>query len=103
MYAGKIVELADTYSLFGSPLHPYTQALLESIPKLGEKKHRLPVIPGEVPNPLDFPTGCRFHPRCKYATDICREKEPLLEKHGNGHLAACWHIDKALSSLAKET
>ncbi len=103
MYAGKIVELADTYSLFARPLHPYTQALLESIPKLGEKKHRLSVIPGEVPNPLGFPSGCRFHPRCKYATDICRDKEPVLEEHGNEHLGACWHIDRTVGGTQKES
>ncbi len=95
MYAGKIVESAGTRSLFGSPLHPYTRALLHSIPRLGEKRRRLPVIPGEVPNPLSFPAGCRFHPRCTFATEICREQEPPLREHEDKHSAACWHVDKA--------
>jgi len=92
MYAGKIVETADTESLFRRPLHPYTKALLKSIPKLGEKRRRLPVIPGEVPNPLYFPDGCRFHPRCEFATDICRRTMPEL-KVVDDHLVACWNIE----------
>ncbi len=101
MYAGKIVELADTLSLFSKPLHPYTEALLDSIPKLGEKKRRLSVIPGEVPNPLAFPAGCRFHPRCKYATDECREEEPPLEERDGKHQVACWHVDRAVADYVK--
>jgi len=102
MYAGKIVELTDTFSLFKNPLHPYTEALLDSIPKLGEKQRRLAVIPGEVPNPLAFPPGCRFHPRCKYTTDECRKKEPPLKEHEDNHLAACWHVDRAAADYLKE-
>jgi peptide/nickel transport system ATP-binding protein len=101
MYAGKIAEMAETEPLFGRPLHPYTRALLESIPKLGEKKRRLSVIPGEVPNPVAFPTGCRFHPRCSLATDVCREKQPPLEEHERGHMAACWHADQATPQTKK--
>jgi oligopeptide/dipeptide ABC transporter ATP-binding protein len=92
MYAGKIVELADTRSLFASPRHPYTRALLDSIPKLGEKKRRLPVIPGEVPDPLAFPGGCRFHPRCRHATEECAQKEPALQELEEKHHVACWHV-----------
>jgi oligopeptide/dipeptide ABC transporter ATP-binding protein len=102
MYAGKIVELADVHSLFARPLHPYTQALLESIPKLGEKKHRLSVIPGEVPNPLAFPGGCRFHPRCGYATDKCKKEMPELRDHEDNHSAACWHVEEAMARYGKE-
>lgn len=102
MYAGKIVELADVYSLFARPLHPYTRALLESIPKLGEKKRRLSVIPGEVPNPLSFPSGCRFHPRCDYAAEVCKEKEPSFEEHDEKHFAACWRIDEVERDLREE-
>ena len=101
MYAGKIVEMTDAYTLFAGPLHPYTQALLDSIPRLGEKKHRLSVIPGEVPNPLAFPQGCRFHPRCSYAAEICAGKEPPLEEHGDKHLTACWRIDEAAAEYRK--
>ncbi|MHC4660737.1 MAG: ABC transporter ATP-binding protein [Planctomycetota bacterium] len=101
MYAGKIVELADTGPLFGRPMHPYAQALMESIPKLGEKKKRLSVIPGEVPNPLAFPGGCRFHPRCGYATEKCRSEIPSLEEHGEKHFAACWNIEAAKAGFEK--
>jgi oligopeptide/dipeptide ABC transporter ATP-binding protein len=101
MYAGKIVELTDAYSLFARPLHPYTRALLESIPKLGEKKRRLSVIPGEVPNPLAFPPGCRFHPRCRYATDVCTKEIPALEEHEKRHLVACYHVDSVAQSVQK--
>ncbi len=93
MYAGKIVELASVEGIFESPRHPYTRALLQSIPRLGEKKKRLSVIPGDVPNPLEFPTGCRFHPRCEYATSKCRQEAPPLEKAGASNLAACWNIE----------
>lgn len=96
MYAGKIVEVADTDDLFHRPLHPYTRALLKSIPKLGEKRRRLPVIPGEVPNPLYFPEGCRFHPRCEFATTLCRSRIPQL-KDVDGRLVACWNIDSERS------
>jgi len=95
MYAGKIVESADVFSLFAKPLHPYTEGLLNSIPVMtAEKKKRLHVIEGVVPNPLNMPVGCRFNPRCPYATDICREKEPPLEEKVDGRMAACWHTDK---------
>lgn len=94
MYAGKIVELAEVGPLFAKPLHPYTRALLESIPTLGEKKRRLSVIPGEVPNPLAFPSGCRFHPRCSFATSKCREETPELLDRGDNHSAACWHVQE---------
>jgi oligopeptide/dipeptide ABC transporter ATP-binding protein len=103
MYAGKIVELADVHSLFARPLHPYTQALLESIPKLGEKKRRLSVIPGEVPNPLAFPAGCRFHPRCSCATGKCREEAPELRDHEDNHRAACWHVEEARAQYERKS
>lgn len=102
MYAGKIVEMASTEALFSEPCHPYTQALLESIPKLGEKKRRLSVIPGEVPDPLAFPTGCRFHPRCGYSTDKCVEKVPLLEQYKDKHHVACWHMEEAITRHKKK-
>ncbi|NLK08465.1 MAG: ABC transporter ATP-binding protein [Firmicutes bacterium] len=90
MYAGKIVERADVKSLFVDPLHPYTLGLMGSIPKLTEEQERLQVIEGVVPNPAFMPEGCRFHPRCQEARDICRQEEPPLLEHKPNHEAACW-------------
>ncbi len=90
MYAGKIAELADAGELFANPKHPYTQGLFASLPKLGAKTERLTVIPGVVPDPLDFPPGCKFHPRCPHAFDRCSREEPELRPVGpGGHIAAC--------------
>jgi len=76
--------------LFGNPLHPYTVGLLGSIPKLTEQQDRLQVIEGVVPHPAFMPKGCRFHPRCKEAREICKVEEPELLEHSPGHLVACW-------------
>ena len=90
-YAGKAVECADVRTIFRNPLHPYTRALYNSIPRLTDsRKKRLSVISGSVPNPLDFPPGCRFHPRCGCARDFCREEEPALEDAGAGHRVRCF-------------
>jgi oligopeptide/dipeptide ABC transporter ATP-binding protein len=84
MYAGQVVEESPCEDIFENPLHPYTAGLLKSIPKLEGKKSRLHVIEGNVPNPLNFPSGCRFHPRCFEAKKICGEKMPsLVEVEGN--------------------
>lgn len=93
MYAGKIVEYAPVDQLFDDPKHPYTIGLFRSLPRLGEKLDRLEVIDGNVPNPLEFPSGCKFWPRCSRATDLCRRDEPQLEELQPGHTAACHHID----------
>ncbi len=91
MYAGKIVEYADVYSIFEQPLHPYTQALLASIPVLGVIKDRLDVIPGSVPSMLNLPSGCRFHPRCAKRFEPCDKLEPdLLPHNGESRLVRCW-------------
>ncbi len=94
MYAGKVVEEAPTIPLFEAPRHPYTQGLLRSIPKLGERtrsgRRRLSEIPGMVPGLLQLPRGCRFHPRCGRAMDICREKEPPLFREEDGRAVRCW-------------
>jgi oligopeptide/dipeptide ABC transporter ATP-binding protein len=90
MYASKIAEYADVGPLFSRPLHPYTQALFRSLPRLGEKKKRLDTIGGSVPNPLHFPAGCKFHTRCPLCKDICRVKEPTLREVEPRHWAACW-------------
>jgi oligopeptide/dipeptide ABC transporter ATP-binding protein len=91
MYAGKIVERANTQTIFSRPSHPYTVGLLNSLPgATGQKKKRLDAIPGVVPNPLHLPSGCRFRDRCPRAEEICAQAEPPLEEKGTGHLAACY-------------
>ncbi|NLJ73573.1 MAG: ABC transporter ATP-binding protein [Firmicutes bacterium] len=92
MYTGKIVESADTYTIFGDPLHPYTIGLLGSIPKLEGTVDRLQTIPGTVPTPGSFPVGCGFHPRCPFAKDICVAKEPPAFEVKPGHHVACWKM-----------
>ena len=94
-YGGKAVEYSDVISIFKNPLHPYTIGLQNSIPSLGDKKARkLRVIRGSIPDPLALPTGCKFHPRCDFATDLCRNEEPALEKPRDNHLVRCWMYDK---------
>lgn len=88
MYAGKIVESSPVAMLFDSPKHPYTHGLFRSLPTLIEKKKKLAVIPGAVPNPLDFPSGCRFRTRCSMAQEICKQEPPLREIEP-AHLSAC--------------
>ncbi|MGD6894580.1 ABC transporter ATP-binding protein [Bacillus infantis] len=90
MYAGKIVELADVKELFGSPKHPYTKGLLDSVPRLGVKKEKLGSIPGMVPSPDKMPQGCRFYDRCGMAMEICRTNMPDIKDVGQNHQAACW-------------
>ncbi|MGA2507591.1 MAG: ABC transporter ATP-binding protein [Chitinispirillaceae bacterium] len=114
MYASRIAEIADVKTLFGRPRHPYTQSLFRSLPRLGAKKERLETIPGSVPNPLEFPSGCTFHPRCfltqeramrapaKETVEItsgaekfsvlkrCAEKMPALKEIDEGHWCSCW-------------
>ena len=90
MYAGKVVEEAPVRTLFHAPRHPYTEGLLRSIPRLDERRESLPVIEGMVPNLLDLPSGCRFHPRCPRAERRCREEAPALRSFGEGHRVACW-------------
>lgn len=90
MYLGKIVEFAPREELFSHTAHPYTQALLSAVPTPDpESKRQRILLPGDIPSPINPPTGCRFHPRCKYACDKCRLEEPLLQDMGNGHSCAC--------------
>jgi peptide/nickel transport system ATP-binding protein/oligopeptide transport system ATP-binding protein len=94
MYAGRIVEEAETVPLFEDPKHPYTQGLLRSIPKLGSRgageRARLEEIKGMVPGLLNLPEGCRFSPRCPHVMGICREKDPHLGRIGPGRYVRCW-------------
>ena len=96
MYAGRIVEAAETPALFDNPRHPYTRALLRSVPQLEGPLQRLEVIPGRVPEATDFPDGCRFHPRCPLAEDRCRGQAPPPEEIAPDHEAACWRWDAAV-------
>ena len=89
MYAGNIVELADVKELFANPVHPYTQALLRSIPMIGRRMERLETIPGSVPDLINPPSGCRFHPRCPFAFKKCKDEKPQLISVRQGHLSAC--------------
>jgi len=92
MYAGQVVESADVRTIFRRPEHPYTRGLLTSIPTLTSLKSKpLSVIPGVVPNPLRFPLGCRFHPRCPDASALTRAEEPVLRDIADGHRVRCWH------------
>lgn len=91
MYAGKLVEMASSEAIFHQPIHPYTMGLMSSFPSIVGEKNELVIIPGEPPDLLSPPPGCRFHPRCPYASEICHEQEPEFKTHDGNHLAACWH------------
>jgi peptide/nickel transport system ATP-binding protein len=94
MYLGRIVELAPAAEVYATPKHPYTEALLSAVPAAtpGEKRQRI-VLQGDVPNPATPPSGCAFHPRCRYAQDICRTATPELRPTSDGHVAACHFAD----------
>ena len=94
MYAGKVVEEAETEEVFYSPEHPYTKLLLRSVPNPARKIEKLESIPGVVPSLINPPPGCRFHPRCPYAKDICRAEEPPLVDLGKNHRVACWLVER---------
>jgi peptide/nickel transport system ATP-binding protein len=107
MYLGKIVEISPAEELYERPIMPYTEALLSAVPipdpRESEARERI-VLEGDVPSPIRPPSGCRFHPRCRYATDVCEQIEPPLVDYGNGHLAACHHplnVDKETLERAK--
>ena len=94
MYAGKIVEEAQTEAIFEEPLHPYTKYLIGSLPKFGERR-TLESAPGSPPSLVNPPSGCAFHPRCPVAKDICKQEVPVLKKVGDRRRAACWVVPEA--------
>ena len=90
MYLGRIVESADNASLWASPKHPYTRALMDAVPDPSRRKQAVPIT-GDLPSPQNIPKGCRFHPRCPLATDLCRREEPTFRQLATGHSVACHH------------
>jgi len=99
MYAGQVVEYCDVNAAFRRTLHPYTAGLLHALPRLGEKREALRVIPGNVPDPARFPSGCRFHPRCPVAQERCRESEPPVLTFDGEHQARCWRADEIAAGV----
>ncbi len=94
MYLGRVAEIADSFELYRQPLHPYTEALLSAVPSTNPDISRERIIlSGDVPNPANPPTGCFFHPRCRYAQDICKQEQPAWHARPDGHGAACHFAD----------
>lgn len=94
MYAGKVVEYGPTSEIYHRSMHPYTHFLMESVPDIRSKRRPLGFIPGSPPNLLNPPSGCRFHPRCPFATDICKEEDPSLKCISSVHFVACHKADE---------
>jgi oligopeptide/dipeptide ABC transporter ATP-binding protein len=90
MYAGRIIESGPTQQVLSSPKHPYTKGLLESLPSTDARPDRLRIMPGSVPDPLTFPSGCRFHPRCPHRMAVCETEVPTMRQVGPDQAAACW-------------
>ena len=104
MYAGYTVEFADSKTIFDWPYHPYTKGLMRAIPKITEKRERLDIIPGTVPNLITPPPGCRFHPRCSYAIETCKVTPPPFLEVEPGHFVACYRYeDVKYSMISKHT
>ena len=103
MYAGRIVEEGPTAAIFNAPQHPYTWSLLRSVPRIDTAgKERLIAIGGQPPNPRDLPTGCKFHPRCRFAVARCKDEEPPLEAVEPGQAARCWVMMKNVPEMTRQ-
>ena len=89
MYLGRVVEIAPTSELFADPNHPYTQALLAEVPRLETRQRKFAPVKGEIPSPIDPPSGCHFHPRCPQASTRCREEIPILREIAHKRFSAC--------------
>jgi peptide/nickel transport system ATP-binding protein/oligopeptide transport system ATP-binding protein len=102
MYLGKMVEIASRDDLYTEPLHPYTQSLMSAIPVPDPtvKRQRI-ILQGDVPSPLNPPTGCRFHTRCPLAFDKCSQEEPPLKDYGTEHFAACWLLETGVAGASR--
>ena len=97
MYLGNMVELADSYELYKNPIHPYTKTLMSAVPIpdpiVTRSRERL-ILEGDIPSPINPPSGCKFHTRCPFATERCREEIPAFKDYGSGHYAACHLLEK---------
>lgn len=102
MYLGKIVEMTSAEELYKNPRHPYTEALLNAVPSPDPDQPRPKALSGEIPSPVNPPSGCYFHPRCPYADNLCRQQEPILTDTGNNHQVACHHRDQVGRYLLKK-
>lgn len=102
MYLGRIVETADTTDLFDNPRHPYTRALIASAPRLEAKKMQFQPVKGEIPSPINPPSGCHFHPRCPFAIERCRVEKPQARSMGEGHFAACHRAEELPAVTARD-
>lgn len=102
MYAGKLVELGSTEEIFARPKHPYSYLLLSSTPSVTGPRRKLAPLEGEPPNLIDPPSGCRFHPRCPFATQQCTNNEPPLTVVGEGHQVACWNWEQVPATIGEK-
>ena len=102
MYAGKLVEFGETSDIFARPRHPYAWLILSSTPSITGPRRQLAPLEGEPPNLLDPPSGCRFHPRCPFATQQCVEQEPPLAEIEPGHSIACWNYEQVPVGITTE-
>ena len=97
MYLGNMVELAESYELYRNPIHPYTKTLMSAVPipdpNVTRARERL-ILEGDIPSPINPPSGCKFHTRCPYATERCKEETPVFKEYGSGHFAACHLLEK---------
>ncbi|PTD94728.1 peptide ABC transporter ATP-binding protein [archaeon SCG-AAA382B04] len=102
MYAGRVIEVASTENIFYKPYHPYTFGLLKSVPSIKKREKELDFVKGLVPDLYDPPSGCRFHPRCEYQTDVCKEKKPPYEEVEPGHNVACYYSKEVKKDRREE-